>query len=152
MRDADIRETVRAALWDEAGAALVRKHQLDETEYKAYVENIMRRFANPRLKEELVRVGRQPLRKLAKGDRLLGPMYLALQYELPIDNLAKGVAAAFLYDNPEDGESVDLEQQVETRGIEKAVADVTGFEEGSKEHAKILDAYHSLHGQCQQLE
>ncbi|KAI0712540.1 mannitol dehydrogenase domain-containing protein [Earliella scabrosa] len=149
VRDAEIRETVHHALWNEAGAALIRKHKFDEKEYKAYVEKIMDRFANPRLKDEVVRVGREPLRKLAKGDRLLGPMHMALEYGLPTDNLAKGVAAAFMYDNPEDRQSVELQKKVKAQGIAKAIAEGTGFQEGSKEHSKILDAYHSLRQEYQ---
>ncbi|KAL7280166.1 hypothetical protein ACG7TL_006585 [Trametes sanguinea] len=144
IRDEDIRETVRRALLNEGGAALRKKHNFDEDEYRQYVEKTMERFANPRLKDEIVRVGRQPLRKLAKGDRLLGPAYMARKYGLPIDNLAKGIAAAFLYEVPDDKQSVELQKIVEKDGIENAVADITGFQKGSKEHRKVVDAYHAL--------
>ncbi|CDO68268.1 hypothetical protein BN946_scf184842.g31 [Trametes cinnabarina] len=144
IRDEEIRDTVRNALLNEGGAALRRKHKFDEEEYRQYVEKTMERFANPRLKDEIVRVGRQPLRKLAKGDRLLGPAYMARQYGLPIDNLAKGIAAAFLYEVPDDKQSVELQKKIDNIGIEQAVAEVTGFQKGSKEHRKIVDAYHSL--------
>ncbi|OSD07545.1 mannitol dehydrogenase domain-containing protein [Trametes coccinea BRFM310] len=144
IRDEDIRETVRKALLNEGGAALWKKHNFDEDEYRQYVEKTMERFANPRLKDEIVRVGRQPLRKLAKGDRLLGPAYMAREYSLPIDNLAKGIAAAFLYEMPDDKQSVELQKKVEKDGIEHAVAEITGFDKGSKEHRKVVDAYHAL--------
>ncbi|KAJ3001191.1 hypothetical protein NUW54_g6589 [Trametes sanguinea] len=144
IRDEDIRETVRNALLNEGGAALRKKHNFDKEEYRQYVEKTMERFANPRLKDDIVRVGRQPLRKLAKGDRLLGPAYMAREYSLPIDNLAKGITAAFLYEVPDDKQSVELQKKVEKEGIEKAVSKVTGFQEGSEEHRKIIEAYHAL--------
>ncbi|KAI9061341.1 mannitol dehydrogenase domain-containing protein [Trametes sanguinea] len=144
IRDKDIRDTVRNALLNEGGAALRKKHNFDEEEYRQYVEKTMERFANPRLKDDIIRVGRQPLRKLAKGDRLLGPAYMAREYSLPIDNLAKGIAAAFLYEVPDDKQSVELQKKVEKEGIEEAVAEVTGFQEGSEEHRKIIEAYHAL--------
>ncbi|KAI0662257.1 mannitol dehydrogenase domain-containing protein [Cubamyces menziesii] len=144
IRDEEIRETVRGALFNEGGAALRKKHNFDEQEYAQYVEKTIARFANPRLKDEIVRVGREPLRKLAKGDRLLGPAYMAREYKLPIDNLAKGIAAAFLYEVSDDKQSVDLQKKVEEQGIEKAIAETTGFSEGSDEHGKILDAYYDL--------
>ncbi|KAI0755279.1 mannitol-1-phosphate 5-dehydrogenase [Daedaleopsis nitida] len=144
VHDSEIRETVHAALWNEAGAALIRKHKFDEREYKAYVEKIMERFANPRLKDEVVRVGREPLRKLAKGDRLLGPMHMALEYGLPTENLAKGAAAAFLFDNPDDKQAADLQKRIKAQGIAKVIAEGTGCAEGTKEHEKILTAYQDL--------
>ncbi|KAI0771168.1 mannitol dehydrogenase domain-containing protein [Trametes elegans] len=144
IRDDDIRATVRSALLHEGGAALRRRHQFDENEYVQYVEKTLARFANPKLKDEIVRVGRQPLRKLAKGDRLLGPAHMAREYGLPIDNLAKGIAAALLYEVPEDKQSVELQKKIEQQGIEKTVAEITEFAEGSDEHRKIIDAYNAL--------
>ncbi|KAJ3002690.1 hypothetical protein NUW54_g5710 [Trametes sanguinea] len=69
---------------------------------------------------------------------------MAREYSLPIDNLAKGIAAAFLYEVPDDKQSVELQKRVEKEGIEKAVSKVTGFQEGSEEHRKIIEAYHAL--------
>ena len=142
--DPEICDVVHAALRDEAGAALMRRHQFDEGEYGRYVDRIMERFANPLLKDDVVRVGREPLRKLSKGDRLLGPTSMAIEFGLPTDNLSMGIAAAFLYDVSEDTQSVELQDRVEREGISRVVADVTGFEEGGEEHRKIIDAYQEL--------
>ncbi|TBU36416.1 mannitol-1-phosphate 5-dehydrogenase [Dichomitus squalens] len=144
IRDSEVHDTVRAALCNEAGAALVRRHKFDEEEYRQYVDKILERFANPRLKDEVVRVGREPLRKLSKGDRLLGPASMALEYGLPTDNLSKGIAAAFLYDALDDRQAAELQKRIESEGIGKVVADVTGFEEGGEEHKRILEAYEDL--------
>ncbi len=144
VRDKEIHDVVHATLRDEAGAALMRKHKFDEVEYGQYIDKIMERFANARLEDDVVRVGREPLRKLSKGDRLLGPTGMALEFGLPTDNLSMGIAAAFLYDVPEDTQSVELQNRVKREGISKVVADVTGFEEGGEEHRKITDAYRGL--------
>ncbi|KAM5538686.1 hypothetical protein V8D89_007715 [Ganoderma adspersum] len=141
VADQEIRDIVYTALRDEAGAALMRRHQFDEAEYGQYVDKIMERFANPLLKDDVVRVGREPLRKLSKGDRLLGPTSMALEFGLPTDNLSIGIAAAFLYDVPEDTQSVELQDRIKREGISKVVADVTGFEEGGEEHRKVIAAY-----------
>ncbi|KAH9967765.1 mannitol dehydrogenase C-terminal domain-containing protein, partial [Lactifluus volemus] len=70
----------------ESGAGLVSKHGFDAEAHERYVERVLARIANPKLHDDVVRVGRQPLRKLAKGDRLLGPMVTAqiLQKLAPI--------------------------------------------------------------------
>jgi len=91
-------------------------------------------------------VGRQPLRKLAKGDRLLGPTVMAREYGLPIDHLARGIAAAFLFDVKDDPQSVELTRRVDQVGIERAVTEYTGFGADSDEHAKIISAYKELKG------
>ncbi|OBZ73332.1 Mannitol-1-phosphate 5-dehydrogenase, partial [Grifola frondosa] len=135
IEDPHIHDIVYGALMREGGAALIRKHRFDAKAYSQYVDKVMERFSNPRLKDELVRVGRQPLRKLSKGDRLLGPRTW---------RGSMGIAAAFLYDVPNDEQSVELQTKIKQLGIEDAVADVTGFAKGSEEHGKIIEAYDQL--------
>lgn len=140
LANKEIMEDVRGAL-REVGAALVKRHGFDAEEHERYVERVFVRFANPKLHDDVERVGRQPLRKLSKGDRLLGPMVIARAYGLPINHLARGIAAAFLFDVKSDPQSVQIVGRINEVGIEHAVAEYTGFEEGSEEHDKIVAAY-----------
>ncbi|KAI0289785.1 mannitol dehydrogenase C-terminal domain-containing protein [Multifurca ochricompacta] len=89
-----VMKDVRGAL-REGGAALVKKHGFDPADHERYVERVLARFANSKLHDDVVRVGRQPLRKLAKGDRLLGPTVMARVYGLPIDHLHVGSLRRF---------------------------------------------------------
>jgi len=69
---------------------------------------------------------------------------MAREYGLPIDHLARGIAAAFLFDLKDDPQSVELMGKVNEVGIERAVAEYTGFEAGSDVHGKIVEAYMRL--------
>lgn len=129
---------------DESGATLVRKHGFDKGHHHRYILRILKRFENPKLADEVARVGRQPLRKLGRGDRLLGPASYAIEYGLPWDNLAKGIAAAFLFEAEGDEESVELRGKVRELGIEGAVEEVLGFKKGTKENEKVVKAYEEL--------
>jgi mannitol-1-phosphate 5-dehydrogenase len=140
LANEEIMEDVRGAL-REGGAALVKRHGFDPEEYERYVERVFTRFTNPKLHDDVERVGRQPLRKLSKGDRLLGPTVIARAYGLPIDHLARGIAAAFLFDVKSDPQSVQMIGRINEIGIEHAVTEYTGFEEGGEEHDKIVEAY-----------
>jgi len=143
LEDEEIREDVRGAL-REGGAALVKKHGFDAKEHEQYVERVLSRFTNPKLHDDVERVGRQPLRKLAKGDRLLGPTMMAREYGLPVDRLARGIAAAFLFDVKSDPQSVELMGRVDQVGIKRAVAESTGIDADSDVHGKIVSAYNAL--------
>ncbi len=46
---------------------------MTQRKHAAYIRKILGRFENPYLKDEVERVGRQPLRKLSAGDRLIKP-------------------------------------------------------------------------------
>ena len=143
LANEEIMEDVRGAL-REGGAALVKRHGFDAEEHERYVERVLARFTNPKLHDDVERVGRQPLRKLSKGDRLLGPTVIARAYGLPIDHLARGIAAAFLFDVKSDPQSVQMIGRINEVGIEHAVTEYTGFDEGSEEHDKIVKAYKEL--------
>jgi mannitol-1-phosphate 5-dehydrogenase len=53
-------------------------------------------------------VGRQPLRKLSAGDRLIKPLLGTLEYGLPHANLIKGIAAAMSYRSEQDPQAQEL--------------------------------------------
>jgi len=137
-------KTIDLAIMREGGAALVKKHGFNADDHEKYIQKIISRFENPNVVDELVRVGRQPIRKLSKGDRLIGPISIAKQYGLPRDNLLKAVAAGYLHDTPEDDESVKLRRLISDKGLEATVIEISGFEKGSPELETVLKEYDAL--------
>lgn len=135
-----IRSIVRQAM-EESGEALIKKHGFDKEEHYKYIDKIEKRFKNPYIRDEVIRVGREPLRKLGPADRLVGPANIAIEYGLGHEALLKGIAAAFHYNNPQDPQSKDLQAQIAEKGIESVVASVTGFAEGSEDHHIICEEY-----------
>lgn len=129
----------------ESGHGLCKKHGFDESEHNAYIEKIIQRFKNPYLKDDVTRVGREPLRKLSISDRLVKPMLTAYEYELPVDNLQKGIAAALHFNNPADSEAVSMQEKMANYGFHDAVADITGIQDKAlldrieEEYLKFLD-------------
>lgn len=121
-----IYKVVKAAMI-ESGSGLCKKHGFDKDKHNSYIDKIIDRFKNPYLKDDVNRVGREPLRKLSISDRLVKPTLTALQYELPVDNLIKGIAAALHFNNPVDAESVEMQQKIASLGFNEAVADITGI-------------------------
>lgn len=144
IKDKEISDIVEKAM-KESVAALVAKHPMfTAVEQNQYVQQCMDRFANSHVVDEVQRVGRDPLRKLAHNDRLLGPIFMALERNLPINNLYYGVAAALLYDSQDDPQAVELQDKIRNLGIEKTITELAGFEEDSTEFNHILNTYHKL--------
>lgn len=143
LNDPQLRAMVEAAM-KESGAALVKKYGLDAAAHGEYVEKILHRFANPELDDDLLRVGRQPMRKLKKNDRLLGPVNMARDFGLPRDHLIIGIAAALLFDAPDDEEAVELQNIIKEKGLKAAVKEITGLNEGCEDFNTILKEYQEL--------
>lgn len=129
IRDAIENESIRAvvkAAMEESGAVLIRRYGFDPAKHAAYIEKILGRFANPFIRDDVARVGREPLRKLGKGDRLIRPLLGTLEYGLPHENLVKGIAAALHYRNDGDPQAVEMQATITEVGVAAAVDRFSG--------------------------
>lgn len=128
LADGDIHARVAAAL-EETSALLAAKHGLDPAELAEYRATILRRFANPALPDTVHRVGRQPLRKLSRHERFIGPAAEAVERGLSADALLVAVAAALAFDDPADEQSVELQRRLRDEDATRLASEVTGLDE-----------------------
>lgn len=126
IRDPEIRQMVSGAI-GECSAVLVKRHNLDPAEQKRYANDTLRRFENSTLPDPVVRVAREPKRKLAPTDRLIKPATLALEAGITPAYLATAIAAALLYDAPDDQQAVELSKQLEEEGVLRVLQEVCGL-------------------------
>ncbi len=125
IEDESIRTVVKAAM-EESGAVLIRRYGFDPVKHAAYIDKILGRFANPFIRDDVARVGREPLRKLGKGDRLIRPLLGTLEYALPHKSLVKGIAAALHYRNDGDPQAVEMQATIAELGVAAAVDRFSG--------------------------
>ncbi len=142
FQDEAIQGFVRTTM-AESGAGLVEKHGFDPVAHQAYIEKICKRFQNTYLVDEVDRVGRAPLRKLAPSDRLAMPLMTAKGYGLPYSHLCVGMAAAMGYENPQDEESVALQAKIQSQGFGATLQEVTGIRD-VEVLSKVEGAYLAL--------
>ncbi|MEC0245941.1 mannitol-1-phosphate 5-dehydrogenase [Paenibacillus chitinolyticus] len=143
MAAEDVLDEVRSVL-HETGAMLVRKYGFDDAEHRRYIDKILERFVNPYLTDEVVRVGRSPIRKLSPDDRLVRPARLAYELGLETGRLTKAMAAALRFDYADDPEAVELQTSIRENGVSRAATDITGLPEDHPLHKGIMDHYDSL--------
>jgi mannitol-1-phosphate 5-dehydrogenase len=108
LDDAEVMTEVRGVL-SETKALLVAKHGLDADAQQAYIEKNLVRIANPHLPDTTERVGRNPLRKLSRNERFVGPAAQLAERGLPSDALVRAVRAALDFSVADDVESVELQ-------------------------------------------
>ncbi|PZU46350.1 MAG: mannitol-1-phosphate 5-dehydrogenase [Microbacterium sp.] len=139
LADPAIAAKVSATL-EETSALLEAVHGLDAGDLAQYRATILRRFANPALPDTVGRVGRQPLRKLSRHERFVGPAAAAAERGLPTSALVAAMAAALEFDEPSDEQSVELQQRLRDEDAEAFTASVTGLEPGHPLFPAIVDA------------
>lgn len=140
MADPAVLAEVRAAV-AETRALLVAKHGLDDAEQRAYGETSIERLANRALPDTVERVGRGPLRKLGRDDRLIGPAAQLAERGLPHTALLRAVGAALRFDVPEDPESVELQRILRDTAPSEALLRVTGISVGHPLHDGLLAVF-----------
>jgi mannitol-1-phosphate 5-dehydrogenase len=140
--DPAIRAVVKGAM-EESGAVLIKRYGFDAEKHAAYIQKILGRFENPYLKDDVERVGRQPLRKLSAGDRLIKPLLGTLEYGLPHPNLVKGIAAAMHYHSEQDSQAQELAKLLAEKGPRAALADVSGLDANSDVANDVVAAFNA---------
>lgn len=143
IEDDAIRADVSAAM-QESGEVLIRRYGFDRDAHAAYIEKILGRFANPYLRDEVDRVGRQPIRKLSANDRLIKPLNGTLEYGLPSTHLIKGIAAAFLYKNEDDPQAVELQAMFAEKGLAETLSHYSGLAVDCETVKLVEQAYQAL--------
>lgn len=143
IRDDTIRERVQAAAC-ESCLALHRKYGMDAAALEEHRIDLIRRYHNRALGDQIARVGRDLPRKLGPNDRLIGAGRLCLEHGVVPDHIALATAAAILYDNPEDSGSRALQSVLHQDGIDRLLEVFCRLSPESPLSVLIRDAYHYL--------
>ena len=143
VKDQQINSAVRAVL-AETGEALIKKHGFSPEEHQAHIEDLLSRFANVALGDQISRVGGDPIRKLGPEDRLVGAAKLALEFNIFPTNLCKAIAAALHFDLPTDPTAPKLQELVRTLGPAGALREVSKLPEDSELSREIVKYYGTI--------
>jgi mannitol-1-phosphate 5-dehydrogenase len=125
---------------EETSRLIVDKHDFTEEEQAGYRAKILERFRNPELPDTVERVGRQPLRKLGRHERFVGPAAELAERGETVDGLLAAVGAALRFDLPVDPQSVEMHELLATREPAAFVHEVTGIAAGHPLEAGLVTA------------
>lgn len=142
MQDDAVRQAAETVM-KESGAVLIRRYAFDPAAHRAYIDKILKRFANPYLHDDIDRVARQPLRKLGAQERFIKPLNGMLEYDLPHDATVRAIAATLHYHNPDDPQAVEMQYYRQAHGIAATLAKYSDFD-NTAIVAEIEAAYQAL--------
>lgn len=130
-RDPEVFDLVDAAT-RESAAAVVKKHGFPAEEMELYRSSFLEQMKSPFLPDEIYRVIREPIRKLEREERLIGPAMLVMEQDGNPVSLAKVIRAAFELDNPSDPQAVAMKALLQEMGLSALIEKISGI---SADHA-----------------
>ncbi len=127
---------------DELGEVVRRKWGFSAKSIDHYKQDLGRRGAIAEMRDEVLRVIRDPIRKLSPRERLVAPAMLAVEYGLPRGEIVNAIVAALRYSHPADPQSVALSEQLAQQGLSKVLENVCGIAPRSPLAVEIEHAWH----------
>jgi mannitol-1-phosphate 5-dehydrogenase len=140
IADPEVLQRVGGAL-GELCRVVERKHGFAAQDLSEYAADLGRRGSIAEMKDEVLRVVRDPIRKLSAHERLVAPALLAVEYDLPREWIIRGIASALRYRHPGDAQSLRMGQMIEEKGLEAVLVEVCGVPAGSALAAEIGAEY-----------
>ncbi len=126
LADDEIFFQVRGAM-EESALALTRKYRPPAGALRGHMDDLLKRFANRALGDTIVRLGRDPLRKLARADRLVGAALNALSQAVTPTHLVTGIVAGLHFAHPADPIAQELQARLRRDGIGRVLEEVCGL-------------------------
>ncbi|HOK56909.1 MAG TPA: hypothetical protein PLF90_06230, partial [bacterium] len=119
--------------------ALIKKYNFGKEELENYFSDLNMRFDNKLLGDTIYRVGREPLRKISKNERIVGAINLCLEYNIFPENVCFVLATALCYNYSLDRESIELQEIKKKRGIDFVLEEICGiYNEKIKKRVKEI--------------
>ncbi|GAB4460043.1 MAG: mannitol-1-phosphate 5-dehydrogenase [Anaerolineae bacterium] len=125
----------------ELGEVVRRKHGFSVESIAEYKADLARRGTVAAIRDEILRVVRDPIRKLSSRERLVAPALLAVEYGLPRGWIVRGIVAALRYRHPDDPQSLALAEKLARQGLEPTLQEVCQIAPGSPLALEIAEAW-----------
>lgn len=128
----------------ESKAGIVAAHGVKPRWIEAHLADLVRRFANRALGDTILRLGRDPLRKLGPTDRLVGAARLAEQAGVTPDALSWAIAAGYCFDDPGDPLALKLQERLRAESFDTVLAEVSRIQANEPLAALVREHYQQL--------
>jgi len=113
-----------AAALDEAGRALIKEYGFEEEDMVEWNRTVVANLTNPLLEDTLERLGKDPIRKLAPRDRLVGPARLCKLHGILPWYITRAIARAFFFDIEDDEATSRLQAMMKAKGVAESIREV----------------------------
>jgi len=130
--------------YKEINAALIHGLGVTEESQLKFSRRAKSKYQDRNIIDLVVRIARDPIRKLKPSDRLIGPAQLALKTGTKPKAIALAIAAALFFDHEEDEDAVNLTNMRKEYGVKKILQEICGISEDDTLYKLILDSIQVL--------
>ena len=113
----------------ETRSLLLAKWDFTKAELEDYHAQVINRFKNPYISDDIARVGRTPIRKLGYNERFIRPIRELKERGLDYSALLETVGKIYHFDEPQDTESQKLMQVLKDEPVKDVVVETTGLKD-----------------------
>ncbi len=144
LADPKIREEALGTL-GEVSTALQMEYGFTEDEMQGWINGVLSQTNNPIIGDTVLRSAADPVRKLQREDRLIGPLLLCRKNDIEAPHLIQAIGAAYHFHDQADEPSCQLQQFIEQGGIENTIHQISQIDTTEDDIIrKIINAYHRL--------
>lgn len=130
IQDPKVRPVVEAAL-EESCLGLSRKHGLDKVALDAFATDLIHRYQNKALADQVARVGGDLKRKLGPNDRLIATANMCLAQDVTPTALVEVIGAALHFDAPDDVTAPEVMALLATSGVAAVLEQICELPSGT---------------------
>lgn len=125
--------------YHEIGRALCKEYGYSEEDQRNFAAASLRKFTDRSIKDTIERNGRNPARKLAPTERMVGPLRLIQKYNGDTGVMERTIAACLKY-----GQEPGWIEHVGNAGCEKVLEEICGIGRNEELSRKIALEYEAL--------
>lgn len=131
-------------LYEEINQTLIQELHVEESSQRELAEKARKKYSDWEIVDQIIRHGKDPIRKLGPQDRLIAPARMALRHGIQPKMIVKAIAAALYFDEASDPSAQELMQMRKTRGIPAILKEVCQLQENEPLYSLILEEVATL--------
>lgn len=131
-------------VYEEINEILIKSLNIDPEGQYEFSKAAKQKYTDERIVDIVVRIARDPLRKLGPMDRFIGPINLAISVGVNPKNIALGAAAALLFDYSQDESAQEMQNLIQKHGVGYILETVSKLDANGKTYQLILESLNIL--------
>jgi mannitol-1-phosphate 5-dehydrogenase len=135
----------------EVKEALIKKYNFKKDEIENYFTDLNKRFDNKLLKDTVFRVGREPIRKIGRNERIVGAINLCLENNIFPEKICFVLSTALCYNYSLDEEAIKLQKIIEEKEIDFVLNEICEIK-NIEIINKVKDFYRELKNEMRNIK